>query len=132
MTEDSPETKTPHLERIGQIMVPVVNLERALAFYRDVMGLTFLFEVPGMAFFEVGGVRLMLARSDAADRPVGSGLYYKVADIDRDYAALCRKGAIRHEEPHFIAKMPDHDLWMGFLRDSEGNVFALMCEKSRV
>ena len=119
------------IECIGQIMIPVRDLARATAFYRDVLGLTFLFQVPGMAFFDVAGVRLMLAPSDLPEEPRGGVLYYKVPDIDRDFAALEAKAVQVVEKPHLIARMPDHDLWMGFLRDSEGNVLALMCERPR-
>lgn len=113
---------------IGQIAVTVQNLKRAVAFYRDILGLQFLFETGGMAFFDCGGVRLMLSTSDKADSTYGSIIYYKTADIEASAATMRKEGVKFEAEPRMIAKMPDHDLWMAFLRDSEGNLLALMSE----
>ena len=102
-----------------------------MAYYRDVLGLKLLFEVPPkMAFFLCGGVRLMLSLPETAeyDHP-GSILYYKVTDIEGTAATLKGRGVIFQGEPHLIAQMPDHALWMGFFKDSEGNTLALMEEK---
>ena len=121
---------SPGISQIGQIAVIVHDLDRAVAFYRDVLGLRLLFQVPPkMAFFDCGGVRLMLSLPEEAefDHP-GSVLYYKVDDIQRAWAALRAGGADLREEPHLLAKMPDHDLWMAFFRDTEGNTLALMSE----
>lgn len=113
---------------IGQIAVTVQDLKRAVTFYRDILGLRFFFETSGMAFFDCGGTRLMLSTSDKADSTYGSIIYYKTADIEGTAAGM-RKAGVRFEaEPRMIAKMPDHDLWMAFLRDSEGNLLALMSE----
>ena len=118
------------LSQIGQIAIRVEDLERAVAFYRDTLGVPFLFQFPGLAFFNAGGVRLMLSRAEKPefDHPA-SVLYYKVDDIDAAYEALKAKGVEFIDAPHLIAKMPDHDLWMVFLKDSEGNTLGLMCEK---
>jgi len=118
------------LTAIGQIAVRAKDLDRAVAFYRDTLGAPFLFRVPNLAFFQVGEVRLMLspAENPDFDHP-GSVIYYKVEDIDGAYAALKEKGVSFLDAPHLIAKMPDHDLWMAFLKDSEENTLALMCEK---
>lgn len=120
------------LDRIGQIAIHVRDVARAVQFYRDTLGMRFLFEVPKLAFFDCGGVRLMLTvpESPEFDHP-GSVLYYKVADINASHAALKARGVEFIDEPHLIAKMPDHDLWMVFLRDSEGNTLALMSEIPR-
>jgi catechol 2,3-dioxygenase-like lactoylglutathione lyase family enzyme len=120
------------LDRIGQIAINVKDLARAVRFYRDTLGMRFLFEVPNLAFFDCGGVRLMLgpAEKPEFDHP-GSVLYYKVADINATFAALKARAAAFIDEPHLIAKMPDHDLWMVFLRDSEGNTLGLMSEVRR-
>jgi len=118
------------VKRIGQIAVAVSNLERAVAFYRDVVGLRFLFQAPpGLAFFMCGEVRLMLALPEK-DQPakVASVIYYLVDDIRTDYKALRDKGAKAEGEPHLIARMPDHELWMAFFRDPDDNMFALMSE----
>ncbi len=115
---------------IGQIAVNVYDVPRAVAFYRDVLGLPLLFEVPpNMAFFMCGTVRLMLsiASSPQYDHP-GSILYYKVDDIRATHQAMLAKGAVFGAEPHLIAKMPDHELWLADFKDTEGNAAALMAE----
>ncbi len=120
------------LGRIGQIAITVKDVARATAFYRDVLGMKFLFEFPGLAFFDAGGVRLMLSRAEDPrfDHPA-SILYYKVDDIIGTHATLESRGVAVEEKPHMIAQMPDHDLWIGSYSDSEGNVFALMSEVAR-
>ena len=120
------------LDRIGQIAINVRDVARAVQFYRDTLGMRFLFEVPKLAFFDCGGVRLMLSlpESKEFDHP-GSVLYYKVADINASHAALKARGVEFIDEPHLIARMPDHDLWMVFLHDTEGNTLALMSEVPR-
>ena len=114
---------------IGQIAVNAHDLARAVAFYRDTLGLRLLFEVPKMAFFDGGGVRLMLGVPEEPqfDHPA-SIIYYRVADIEAAAARIAAKGATFLAPPHLVAKLPDHDLWMTFLNDSEGNVLALMSE----
>jgi methylmalonyl-CoA/ethylmalonyl-CoA epimerase len=118
------------LDRIGQIAVNVKDLARAVQFYRDILGMRFLFEVPNLAFFDCGGVRLMLGKAEKPefDHP-GSVLYYTVADLNATFAALKGRDVDFIDEPHLIAKMPDHDLWMVFFRDSENNLMALQEER---
>src|SRR5262245_43444225 len=117
------------LSRIGQIGIVVKDLNRAVAFYRDTLGMPFLFQVPNLAFFDCGGVRLMLSPPERPDLDhPASILYYNVDDLNQAYATLCERGAAFVDEPHLIAKMSDHDLWMAFLKDSEGNTLGLMCE----
>ncbi len=121
------------LSQIGQIAVSVKDLDTAVAFYRDVLGLKLLFQAPpGLAFFDCGGIRLMLARPEKPefDHPA-STLYFKVADIQEATASLKARGARFEDEPHLIAKMPDHDLWMAFFRDCEHNLLGLMSEVAR-
>ena len=113
---------------IGQIAVPVGDLPRAVKFYRDVLGLNFVFEVSGMAFFNCGGVRLMLNARDESQSPHGSIIYYKTDDIQATAADLKSHDVKFEAQPHLVAKMPDHDLWMAFIRDSEDNLVALMSE----
>ena len=117
------------LARIGQIAIIVKDLERAVAFYRDRLGMRFLFQVPRMAFFDCGGVRLLLGPPDRPefDHPA-SILYYEVDDIEAAHAALVADGVAFEEPPHLVARLADHDLWIGFFRDSEGNPLALMSE----
>lgn len=114
---------------IGQIAVTAHDLPRAVAFYRDTLGVRFLFEVPKMAFFDAGGVRLMLGvpEDPKFDHPA-SIIYYRVADIEAAAARIAAKGGNFLSPPHLIAKLPDHDLWMAFFNDSEGNTLALMSE----
>jgi len=120
------------LDRIGQIAINVKDLARAVRFYRDTLAMRFLFEVPNLAFFDCGGVRLMLGAAEKPefDHPA-SVLYYKVADINAAFAALKGRDVDFIDEPHLIARMPDHDLWMVFFRDSEGNTLGLMSEVRR-
>lgn len=120
------------LSRIGQISIPVRNLEEAIEFYRDSLGLKYLFQVPNMAFFDCGGIRLMLGvpEDEAFDHP-GSIIYFKVDDILTSTEALREKGVNIVSEPALIAQMTDHDLWMSFFNDSQGNTLALMAEVAK-
>jgi methylmalonyl-CoA/ethylmalonyl-CoA epimerase len=122
-------TEQVALDRIGQIAIRARDIGRAVQFYRDTLGMRFLFEVPNLAFFDCGGVRLMLgtAESPDFDHP-GSVIYYKVGDINASYESLQKRGVEFIDKPHLIAKLPDHDLWMVFLKDTEGNTLALMSE----
>jgi methylmalonyl-CoA/ethylmalonyl-CoA epimerase len=128
-TTTTAATERVALDRIGQIAVRVHDVPRAMRFYRDTLGMRFLFEFPNLAFFDCGGVRLMLSTAEKSefDHP-GSVLYYKVNDIAASYETLKNAGVEFIDQPHLIAKMPDHDLWMVFFRDTEGNTLALMCE----
>jgi len=121
------------ISRLGQIQIRAHDVERATAFYQDVLGLKLLFKAPpGLAFFDCGGVRLMIDRPEKPefDHP-SSILYFVVPDIQAAHAQLKQSGVHFEGEPHQIARMPDHDLWMTFFRDSEGNVMALMSEVKR-
>ena len=124
----SDSTHRPQVTSIGQIAVTVQDLPRAVEFYRDVLGLRYLFEAGGMAFLDCGGIRLLLSPSDKADSTYGSIIYYKTENIGAACAAIQARGVRFEAPPRMIAKMPDHELWMAFLRDSEGNLLALMSE----
>ena len=118
---------------LGQIQIGAHDVERAAAFYENVLGLKLLFKAPpGLAFFDCGGVRLML---DHPEKPefdhASSILYFSVPDIHAAYSKLKTQNVKFEDEPHMIARMPDHDLWMTFFRDSEGNVMAMMSEVRR-
>ena len=119
------------LDEIGQIALTISDLEKSVAFYRDALGLKHLFSAPpGLAFFAAGGVRLMLSRPEKPDSErLGCALYFKVADIQAARDALVARGVTFESEPHRIAKMTDHELWMAFFRDPDRNLLALMCEK---
>jgi len=115
--------------RVGQIALVCKDVARATAFYRDTLGVRFLFSAgPTLSFFDAGGVRLMLSPAEGAG--IGTSvLYYFVTDIEGTKTALAEKGVKFMGEPHLIARMPDHDLWLAEFRDSEDNVCALMEEK---
>ena len=118
------------ISHIGQIAINAHDLERATAFYQDKMGLKLLFKAPpGLAFFDCGGVRLMLTLPEKPefDHPA-SILYFQVGDIQIAFQRLKSAGVKFEDEPHLIARMPTHELWMNFLRDTEGNLLALMSE----
>jgi methylmalonyl-CoA/ethylmalonyl-CoA epimerase len=118
------------ISRVGQIAINAHDVERAAAFYQDMLELKLLFKAgPGLAFFDCGGVRLMLTRPEKPefDHP-SSILYFTVPDIRAAYAKMKEKSVHFEDEPHLIARMPDHDLWMVFFRDSEGNLMGLMSE----
>jgi methylmalonyl-CoA/ethylmalonyl-CoA epimerase len=120
----------PGLNSIGQIAIPVTDVDRSVAFYGDVLGMRFLFQAPpGLAFFDCGGVRLMLDGPAPAQAGKSSVIYYRVADVQASFAALTARGVTFEAAPHLIARMPDHELWMAFLRDPDRNLLALMEEK---
>lgn len=124
---------TPAITGIGQIAINVKDLQRAVGFYRDKLGLKLLYEFPGLAFFDCGGVRLMMSRAEKAefDHPA-SIIYYRVGDVNAAARALEAAGLTLEHQPRIIAEMPDHDLWMTFVRDSEGNVIGFMSEVMKV
>ncbi|MGA2132158.1 MAG: VOC family protein [Bryobacteraceae bacterium] len=116
--------------RVGQASINVHDVEKAVAFYRDTLGLRFLFQAgPKMAFFDCAGLRLMLAVAEKPefDHP-GSVFYFQVDDIRQVADTLQARGVAFETPPHLIARMPDHDLWMAFFRDVDGNLLALMSE----
>ena len=117
------------LDTIGQIAVPVQDLARAVAFYRDTLGMQFLFQVPNMAFFDCSGIRLMLGLPESPEEAgPASIIYFKVADIQATFEAFEQRGTNFIAAPHLVADMPDHELWMAFFQDSEANTLALMSE----
>jgi methylmalonyl-CoA/ethylmalonyl-CoA epimerase len=124
---------SPGLSQIGQIAIAVKDLGAAVTFYRDVLSLPFLFDAPpNLAFFDCGGVRLMLTIPEKPefDHP-SSILYFKVPNIQETTAVLKSRGVTFESDPHLIAKMPSHDLWMAFLRDPEKNLIGVMSEVER-
>lgn len=120
------------LERIGQISVRVHDLDRAVEFYRDRLGIPFLFRVPGMAFLDCGGIRLMLAlpEDDEFDHP-SSVLYFEVEGIERAHDQLRAEGVEFEDGPRKVADLESAELWMAFFRDPDRNLMALMDERPR-
>lgn len=118
------------LSEIGQIAFIVGDVAKATAFYRDVLGLKFLFPAgPNMAFLAAGNVRIMLTTPQGhGEVGKNSILYFKVADLAATHAAIVARGATKASDPRLIAKMPDHELWMAAVLDPEGNVVQLMSE----
>jgi methylmalonyl-CoA/ethylmalonyl-CoA epimerase len=116
---------------IGQIGLTVSDLGRGIAFYRDVVGLPLLFEAPNAAFFNCGDARLMLGLSHTTrdNSRNGTIVYFKIPDIAATAAVLKEHGVAFETEPHLVARMMDHELWMAFFHDPDGNKLALMCEK---
>lgn len=116
--------------QIGQIAIPVAEIERSVAFYQNVLGLKFLFKAPpGLGFFDCGGVRLMLDASSKEQLGKCSILYFKVDDINTAYTEYGSRGLAFENKPTLVTKMPDHELWMVFFRDPDKNLMAFMCEK---
>lgn len=118
--------------RIGQIAIRVKDVERAVAFYRDALGMQHLFSIPRSAFFQCGTVRLMLSIPEKGefDHP-SSIIYFTVDDINAAYRQLVDRGVRFEDAPHLIANMDSYDLWMVFFRDSEDNYLGLMSEVPR-
>jgi methylmalonyl-CoA/ethylmalonyl-CoA epimerase len=116
---------------VGQLAIPVADLNRAILFYRDLLGLRLLFQAPpGLAFLDCGGVRLMLAQRQEGEATAPAGvIYYRVADLDAAYTTLRERGASFVDKPHRIARLADHELWMVFLRDPDEHLLALMAER---
>jgi catechol 2,3-dioxygenase-like lactoylglutathione lyase family enzyme len=120
------------LSRIGQIAMSVADADRAEAFYENALGLRKLFRFGDLVFFDCAGLRLMLGKAaDPADVARASPLYFCCADIALAVAELKRRGVTFVDEPHCIAQMDDHDLWMAFFRDVDNNPLVLMSEVPR-
>jgi methylmalonyl-CoA/ethylmalonyl-CoA epimerase len=125
----APEVEAFGLRQIAQVAVPVTDIERAIPFYRDILGMRFLFQAPpGLAFFDLSGVRLMLDGPAKAQAGNSSVIYYRVSDLQAAFTTLSKRGVQVEAKPHLIAKMPDHELWMAFFRDPDKNLLALMSE----
>jgi methylmalonyl-CoA/ethylmalonyl-CoA epimerase len=124
------ETKeqSVQLNDIGQIALMARDLGRAKDFYQNTLGMRFLFDAGTMAFFQCGTIRLMIGLSEESVSIGGTILYFRVSDIQRVHGALKGRGAAFVQPPHLVARMPDHELWMAFLKDPEGNTLGLMSE----
>jgi predicted enzyme related to lactoylglutathione lyase len=116
------------LSTIGQILVPVRDVEAAIVFYRDALGLPFLYAFPGMAFFDADGVRLYLGVPESPDFEGRVTIYFRVADITAAVAALEDRGVVFKGRPHVVHRDAAHELWMCFTQDPDGNHVVLMSE----
>ncbi len=128
----SSPTPSPVIAKIGQIAITVSNVAKATEFYRDVLGLKFLFGAgPNLAFLAAGSVRIMLTTPQGhGEAGKNSILYFKVTgEITVAHAAIVARGAVNERAPQLTAKMPDHELWMAFVRDPDGNLVGLMEER---
>ena len=123
----------PGLARIGQIALTVSDLPKAIAFYRDALGLRFLVEAPpSLAFFDCAGIRLMLTPPEregaVAGQRFNSILYFSVEDIQSAAAGLQARGVVFDQPPHVVARLPHAHIWMAFFHDTDGNMLAIMSE----
>ena len=123
-------TKSVQLSTIGQIAINVHDLEKATTFYRNTLGMDFIFQVPGlMSFFDCNGIRLMLGVPTSPEYAHPSSvIYYRVADIHESHAALQAKGVAFSQHPHSIGQMGEIDVWMAFFEDVDENTLAIMSE----
>lgn len=117
------------LNGLGQVALPVKDLDASEAFYGDLLGLTRLFRFDNLSFLDCGGVRLMLEVAVAVKPCDGVCHYFKTADIEAAHIELQAQGASFEQSPHLIATMPDHELWMAFFHDPDGHLLALMEER---
>lgn len=117
------------IQKVGQIGIPVKNLEQAIDFYKNKLGLTLLFNTDNMAFLECDGMRLLLSLPEKEEFAKSSSvIYFQVENIKDTYEDLVAKEVTFIDEPHVVAKMGQTETWMTFFKDTEGNTLALMSE----
>ncbi|HUA92649.1 MAG TPA: VOC family protein [Terracidiphilus sp.] len=131
MSDTTATAQSVSLDRIGQIAITVSDLARAKDFYGNTLGMRFLFDAGNMAFYQCGEIRLMIGCTDEPIAPNGTILYFKVSNLHAAHATLSEQGIVFASKPHLVAKMPDHDLWMAFLKDPDGHTLGLMSEVPR-
>ena len=122
---------TVHLDDIAQIALTVQDLDQAKRFYRDTLGMRFLFDAGAMAFFQCGSIRLMIGTSSKPSSTTGTIVYFRVPDLPLAFAELKSKAVAFTQDPHLVARMKSHDLWLAFLKDPSGNPIGLMSEVAR-
>lgn len=128
--KSAPPESAPQILGILQIAIPVRDISRATAFYRDVLGVKFLMDAPNMAFFDCGGVRLYLDAGEASQNAnANQFVYFRSSDVHSHPSVLQAKGVSIHQEPRIIAKLPGRDVWLMWIRDSEGNLLGIMEER---
>src|SRR5262249_41529004 len=122
--------QVPQITGVLQLAIPVRDIARATVFYRDSLGLKFLMDAPNMAFFDCGGVRLYLDASEASEQPASNQfVYFRSTDILNHASRLKAKDITIHQEPRLIAKLPHAEVWLMWIRDSEGNLLGIMGER---
>src|SRR5947207_2326177 len=116
--------------KLGQVLIPVNDFEKGVAFYRDILGLPFLFAAPPqMAFFDCGGVRLLVGVTPAGQTPQrGSTIYFQIPDIHAVFSSLKQNGVRFMAEPHIVHRTPKAELWLAEFTDPDGNQLSLMSE----
>jgi methylmalonyl-CoA/ethylmalonyl-CoA epimerase len=117
------------IQGVAQIALSVRDIANATAFYRDSLGLAHLFDAPGMSFFDVGGVRLMLSAQGGEPGGKGTIVYLKVADLAATHAALTARNVHFEQPPHIIGRTPDREISLAFCNDPDGNLIGLMSEQ---
>jgi methylmalonyl-CoA/ethylmalonyl-CoA epimerase len=123
--------KQIQLQDVAQIAFSVQDLAEAKIFYRDVLELKFLFDAGSMAFFQCGAVRLMIGEAERPSISEGTIVYFRVANLEATAHLLESRGISFVQQPHLVARMKSHDLWMAFLKDPAGNTLGLMSEVAR-
>ena len=119
------------LTQIGQIALTVSDVDRAIAFYRDKLGMKLLFRVPNMAFFDCAGIRLMLGLPEPNGESFHGIVYFRVTDIQKAVETLADRGVTFEAKPQMVARLEKHDLWLAALRDPDRNAIELMSEGPR-
>jgi len=119
------------LQEIAQVALTVDDLIKAKEFYRDVLGMNPLFDTGTMSFFQCGNIRVMLGTSEQSAGSNGTILYFRVPEVRQAHEILKGIGVAFVQEPHLVARMKSHDLWLAFLKDPSGNTLGLMSEESR-
>jgi len=119
-------TMSTELKSIGQILVPVSDVDASVAFYQDVLGLTVLMRFPGIAFMDAAGIRLYLARVPQKDYQGRATIYFWVDDVTGTQARLAERGAVAKEPPSVAWEAPDYDFWLAFVADPDGNNIGLI------
>lgn len=114
------------LKSVGQILIPVSDVDRAVAFYQDVLGLPVLMRFPGIAFMDADGIRLYLATVPQAEFQGRASVYFWVDDVTGAHRRLVERGALDRERPSLVWEAPDYDFWLAFVADPDGNNIGLM------
>ena len=131
MQENLDAASPVYLQDVAQVAFTVPDLEEARAFYRDVLELRFLFDAGTMSFFQCGSVRIMVGQGERSPNASGAIVYFRVADLTKTAETLVSRGVRLRQEPHLVARMKSHDLWMAFITDPGGNPIGLMSEDVR-